>query len=153
MVLPSSNFFPENWYFILRSPVTIGFWMCPTHSYIFKVSLGYGSRLTSYIKFMRTQKHIHFTLKYAKSFLPMEALKTLYRGIVEPHFRYCCFVWGCCGSVEISHLQKLQNRAARVITNSSFDAPSKPLIHKLGWKTIEELINCETKTMVFKFYF
>ena len=32
-------------------------------------------------------------LKHAKSFLPKETLQTLYTGIVEPHFRYCCPVW------------------------------------------------------------
>ena len=89
-------------------------------------------------------------LKYAKSFLPKASLKTLYTGIVEPHFWYCCSVWGCCGSTKITKLQKLQNLAARVIKNSSFDAPSRPLIQELGWKTIEEIINCETKTMVYK---
>ena len=31
-------------------------------------------------------------LKHAKSFLPKETLQTLYTGIVEPHFRYCCSV-------------------------------------------------------------
>ena len=44
-------------------------------------------------------------LKHAKSFLPMTSLKTLYTGIVEPHFRYCCSVWGCAGSTEINQLQ------------------------------------------------
>ena len=48
-------------------------------------------------------------LKHAKNFLPRETLKTLYTGIAEPHFRYCCSVWGRCGSTEIHHLQKLQN--------------------------------------------
>ena len=52
--------------------------------------------------------------------------------------------------MEIYQLQKLQNRAARVITNSSFDAPSRPLVQELGWKTFEELINFDTKTMVYK---
>ena len=46
-------------------------------------------------------------LKYAKSFLPLETLNKLYAGIVEPHFRYCCPVWGCCGVTEKNHLQKL----------------------------------------------
>ena len=69
---------------------------------------------------------------------------------VEPHFRYCCSVWGCAGSRDINQLQKLQNRAARIITNSSFDTPSRPLITELGWKTVEELIENESKTMVFK---
>ena len=89
-------------------------------------------------------------LKHAKSFLPKETLKIIYTGIVEPHFRYCCSVWGCAGSTEINQLQKLQNRAARIVTNSSFDAPSSPLIKSLGWKTIHELILNESQTMVFK---
>ena len=77
-------------------------------------------------------------------------MKTLYTGIVEPHFRYCCSVWGCADFTELNQLQNLQNRAARVITNSSFDTPSRPLIDKLGWKTIEQFIASESKTMVFK---
>ena len=89
-------------------------------------------------------------LKHAKSFLPKETLQTLYMGIVEPHFRYCCSVWGCAGFTDIKQLQKLQNRAARIITNSSFDAPSRPLIDSLGWKTIDELVSSESKIMVFK---
>ena len=89
-------------------------------------------------------------LRHAKSFLPKETLQTLYKGIVEPHLRYCCSVWGCAGLTEINQLLKLQNRAARIVTNSSFDAPSRPLIQGLGWKTVNELIDGETKTMVFK---
>ena len=69
---------------------------------------------------------------------------------MEPHFRYCCSVWDCAGLTEINQLQKLQNRAARIITNSSFDAPSRPLIEEMGWKTIDEMITGESKTMVFK---
>ena len=41
-------------------------------------------------------------LKHAKKFLPRVTLENLYTGIVEPHFRYCCSVWGCCGSREIN---------------------------------------------------
>ena len=89
-------------------------------------------------------------LKYAKRFLPQNSLNTLYTSIIEPHFRYCCAVWGCCGTTEISKLQKLQNRAARIITNSSFDASSKPLIQKLGWKTVNDMIKHESRTMVYK---
>ena len=81
---------------------------------------------------------------------PFSALTSLYTSIVEPHFRHCCSVWGCARTTEINRLQKLQNRAARIATNSSFDAPSNKLIEKLGWKTINELIGIESKTIVFK---
>ena len=89
-------------------------------------------------------------LKHAKNFLPFSALTSLYTSIIEPHFRYCCSVWGCAGTTEINRLQKLQNRAARIVTNSCFDTPSNQLIETLGWKTINELIDTESKTMVFK---
>ena len=85
-----------------------------------------------------------------QTFLRQETLKTHYTGIVEPQFRYCCSVWGCAGSTELNQLQKLQNRAARIITNSSFGTPSRPLIDQLGWKTIEQLVANESKTMAFK---
>ena len=89
-------------------------------------------------------------LRHAKPFLPEETLKTLYTGIIEPHFRYCCLVWGCSGVTEINQLQKLRNRAARIVTGSSFDTPCQPLIKELGWKTIDQLITSETNIMVFK---
>ena len=59
-------------------------------------------------------------------------------------------IWGCCGKTEIDRLQKLQNRAARTVTNSSYDAPSVHLIQSLGWETIDDLINQEMKTIAFK---
>ena len=80
-------------------------------------------------------------LKHAKKVLPFSSLTSLYTSIVEPHFRYCCSVWGCAGTTEINRLQKLQNRAARIVTNSSFNTPSNQLIETLGWKTINELID------------
>ena len=33
-------------------------------------------------------------LKYDKHFLLEAIVKTLYTSIVEPHFQYCCSVWG-----------------------------------------------------------
>ena len=46
-------------------------------------------------------------IKYAKRFLPLDSLKSLYTGLVDPHFRYCFAVWGVCGLGEIQQLQKL----------------------------------------------
>ena len=40
-------------------------------------------------------------LKYVKLFLPEAIVKTLYTSIFEPHFQYCCSVWGCCNSTDI----------------------------------------------------
>ena len=73
-------------------------------------------------------------LKYSKRYLPITAVKTLHTSIVGPDFQHCCSVWGCCNAAEIQHLQKLKNRAARIVTNSSFDAAIKPMFESLGQK-------------------
>ena len=89
-------------------------------------------------------------LKYAKKFLQQGTLSKMYRGIVEPHFRYCCSVWGCCGKTQIDALQRLQNRAARIVTNSSYHVSATGLIKRLGWPTISDIILSETATIMFK---
>ena len=43
-------------------------------------------------------------LKYSRKFLPQNTLSKMYSGIVEPHFLFCCSVWGCC---EVTKLQTL----------------------------------------------
>ena len=47
-------------------------------------------------------------------------------------------------------LQKLQNRAARIVTNSSYDAPAATLIEELKWPTVHDMIKQETATIVLK---
>ena len=104
-----------------------------------------------HVKCMRTKvsRALGF-LKYAKKFLPQDTLSKMYRGIVEPHFRYCCSVWGCCGKTQLDNLQKLQNRAARIVTNNSFRVSAADLIKRLGWPTISDIILCETATIMYK---
>ena len=46
----------------------------------------------------------------------------LHSALIQPHSDYCCSVWGELGDTLATKLHKLQNRAARVITRSSYDA-------------------------------
>lgn len=59
-------------------------------------------------------------------------------------------MWGNCAESRLVKLQKLQNRAARIITNSSYDAPAEALIKELKWPTARDMIRTETATIVFK---
>ena len=85
-------------------------------------------------------------LRYVSNILPQPILKNLYTSIAEPHCHYCSSVWGCCGKTEINRLQKLQNRAVRIITSSKFDTPCKPLLHGLGLKSVQEIIDFNTNS-------
>ena len=89
-------------------------------------------------------------LEHAKDILPIASEKTLYRSIFEPQFRYCFLLWGCCGATTTNQLLKLQNRASRILIESSFNAPSGTPVACLGWKTIRELVDKDSKLMVYK---
>ena len=80
----------------------------------------------------------------------METLKDIYRSFVEPHLNYCCSVRGSSGITRTESLQKLQYRAARIVTGSSYDAPSEPLRKDLGWLSVKEMIVKEISTMMHK---
>ena len=47
-------------------------------------------------------------------------------------------------------LQKLQNRAARIITSSGYDADVDSLFHKLSWKDLQSQRQIQKALMVFK---
>ena len=55
-------------------------------------------------------------IKRVKPFVPRSTLLYMYNSLVQPHFDYCSLVWSNCGKTLFNKLQKLQNRAARVIT-------------------------------------
>ena len=79
-------------------------------------------------------------IKYAKKYLLSDVVKKIYRGIIEPHLSYCCSVWDSSSESKISVLQKIQNRAARIVTNSPYGAAAAPLIHNLGRTAISKLL-------------
>ena len=67
-------------------------------------------------------------IKRVKSFLI-----DIYRSVIEPYFTYCCIVWDSISGTEIVNLQKLQNRAARIITGASHLQRSSDVLCELGW--------------------
>ena len=60
----------------------------------------------------------------------------IYQALIQPHLYYCNVVRGTCGSTLQNKLQKLQNRAAGLLTYSSYDADADLLLNNLGWKAL-----------------
>ena len=57
----------------------------------------------------------------------------MYNSFIQPYFDYCSVVWEGLGSELALKLHKLQNHAARIITFSSYDSTSGPLLQQLRW--------------------
>ena len=75
-------------------------------------------------------------IKRFRPFGPPSTLHYIYNALIQSHFNYCNLVWGNCGKTLFDRLQKLQNRAARVLTFSSYDADANRLIRQLDWRDL-----------------
>ena len=89
-------------------------------------------------------------LRHGKRYVPLTTVQSMYKSVIEPQFRFCCSVRGVCSATALNKLQRLQNRAARIPASSPYDAPSQPLLEKLGGQTIRELVDVETATMAYR---
>ena len=72
------------------------------------------------------------------------------KSLIFPHFDYCSAVWGCIGNGLSQKLEKLQNRAARITTGSSWDARSAPILHILKCNSLADRRAKHLKSLMFK---
>ena len=81
-----------------------------------------------------------------------ETLKTIYYSLVQPYFDYCDVVWGDCSKTRADKLQKLQNRAARIITRVDYSTRSSDVLNSLEWSNLEERIKRHLFVAMFKIF-
>lgn len=89
-------------------------------------------------------------LKRCRRFVPQSTLHSVFNALIQPHFDYCSVVWGHCNKTLFDKLQKLQNRAARILTFSSYDTNAGLLFERLGWKRLESQRQIQEAVMVYK---
>ena len=76
-------------------------------------------------------------LRRVKPFIAeRDTLTYIYNAIVRPYFDYCSEVWDVFGEIQSKQLQKLQNRAARIISNMSNDVDHSIALCALGWESL-----------------
>ena len=90
-------------------------------------------------------------IKRVRHLVPQATLQLIYQALIHPYFNYCNTVWGNCGITLSNKLQKLQNRAALVLTFSDYDEDAGYLFELLGWKhQVRQHEIIEKATMVYK---
>ena len=78
-------------------------------------------------------------LKKLKEFVDRDTLVLVCNALIQPHFDYCCEIWDELGKGLGERLQKLQNRAARLIMNFKNEHGQSILARtSLGWTSLEE---------------
>ena len=89
-------------------------------------------------------------LRRIQAFVPLCTLVTLYRSLIEPYFDYCSPVWDTCGKQLKDKLQKVQNRAGRIIKGSSYDVRSADVLNNLKWQTLDTRRFHTKATLIYK---
>ena len=79
--------------------------------------------------------------------LPSSTLHLLYFSLVHPHLLYGLPLWGSTFSSYLAKLQRLQNKAIRIISNS-FSSSITPQFHKLGILKIHDLYTYEISKLM-----
>ena len=78
-------------------------------------------------------------IKRLREFVDQSTLVKVYNALIQPYFDYCSEVWDYFNKRLSDRLQKLQNRAARLIMGLKNEhGQSAIALKSLGWMTLEE---------------
>ena len=62
-----------------------------------------------------------------RHYVPKDELVSIYHAIFSSHLTYNCQVWGISNNSYVKKIEKLQNKAMKIINFKEFTAPSNPL--------------------------
>src|SRR6218665_3390646 len=86
----------------------------------------------------------------ASHLLDKDRLKLLYCTLFEPYIAYCGTVWSSNKNGNLDRILRLQKRAVRIITHSSFLAHSASLFKALNILTIYDLTHLSVLVYMFR---
>ena len=73
-----------------------------------------------------------------------------YQLSIQPYFSYCCEVWNVLGETQTLRLQKLHNRAARIIAHVPNEIDQQTVLNILGWEPLKQQRKKAKAKMMFK---
>ena len=89
-------------------------------------------------------------MKKIKGSVPKDSLVMLYKTLVEPYLRYCNIIWEQCENTLIEKVQRLQNRAARIISGTSLEETNHDdLLRELNWMNVKQLTSHDLAVAMF----
>ena len=91
-----------------------------------------------------------YMLRRASAIVPKNIQCMLYNSILAPHFDYADTVWGTCNTSSRQKVQKLQNRAAKIITGRSWFDSSTEALRDLKWNNLSDRYHFHLATSIYK---
>lgn len=75
---------------------------------------------------------------------------TIYKSIISPHFDYCASILYLCNFNEFDRLQKLQNRALRIVLRSRNRKSIKSMLNELNLLSVKQRTMMMTMVFIYK---
>ena len=90
-------------------------------------------------------------IRKMRDIVDYNTLIIIHKSIIQPHFDYCSQVWGCLGKVLSDKLQRLQNRAFRIISREGYETRSKDILNKAGFSDLQTRREQQLAVVMYKF--
>jgi hypothetical protein len=81
-----------------------------------------------------------YCIKQAKHLIPPEGLKSLYFALIHSHLNYCTLIFSGITASNRQRIEKVQKKAIRIMTNSTYNAHTKPLFIQHAILPFDKLI-------------
>ena len=85
-----------------------------------------------------------------RKYLTQKSTESLVHGLVHSHIDFCNSLFSDIPAYQLNRLQRVQNHAARVVFNVSYDQPSAELLKKLHWLPVKARVMFKVLVMVFR---
>ena len=85
-----------------------------------------------------------------RDLLSQSMKQMFYNAYILPSLDYALIAWSGLSDGDLNRILLLQKRAVRVVTDSKWDAPSKPLFRRLGWMTIKQRVEYQRSVLMYK---
>ena len=89
-------------------------------------------------------------LRAIRKHLTQKSTESLVHGLVHSHIDFCNGLFTEIPAYQINKLQRVQNHAARVVLNASYEQPSADLLKELHWLPVKARVMFKVLVMVFR---
>lgn len=110
-------------------------------------SLNFNAQMDSVFKKLASKTNF---MKRISKKLTYNTKKIIYHGIIAPNFQYCSTIYINCNKESIKAMQKLQNRAMRIILKCEFRTHTATMLESLNWLSINQKIVYNILLYIFK---
>ena len=124
---------------------------CDTATKYLGVIIDNKLKWTSHILYIKNKVSKTIGLFYKmKQYLERKAFIISYCGLFFPYLIYCNEIWGNASAVHLDPIIKVQKRAIRTITFSSYLSPSEPIFQSLNILNLKNMVIQRVCFLVFK---